>query len=281
MGLQRHRLQGSGPCRRTRVFCRPENGDSFLIHVFILQSQKHKHARFKRKLAGYSLSRNILFSLGFILFYYSTIYIPSGISALLLALSAVVSSIIAALFLCQPVSRLRATGILIAISGVVILFLPEVHAIFADRLDTGGVRVTGLLIGCMAAISTAVGTVFGARNQARGIPIPVCMAWGAAIGATASVAAWAVNPAPISITFSLSYVLGLAYLSLFASCLAFFLYFDLVRRIGPGSAGSVLATVPLIAVIISIFFENLLLNWYIIMGGMTIISGNTLVLIKK
>lgn len=228
------------------------------------------------------LSQGIFFfSLGFILFYYSTIYIPSGISALLLALSAVISCIIAALFLSQPVSRLRAIGILIAVTGVAILFLPEVGTLFVAHPGAGGLSIKGLVIGCMAALSTAVGTVFGARNQAHGIPIPVCMAWGAAVGAAASVAAWAINPEPVSITVSLSYVFGLAYLSLFASCVAFFLYFDLVHRIGPGSATSVLATVPLIAIIVSILFEGLQISWQILVGGLTIIAGNSIVLTSR
>ncbi len=221
------------------------------------------------------LQGSLFFSLGFIFFYYSTLYIPSGVSAILLSISAVVAAVASAAFFSQPLSRQKTVGVLLGIAGLAILFKPQVSVAMNEQLNG-----TGLLLGCAAACATGLGTVFGGKNQSLGTPVPLCMAWGAAIGASMSFLIAFVHRDEISIILSVKYFLGLGYLSLLGSCLAFFLYFKLVERIGAGAAASILATVPLIAVAVSVIFENLPLNQHLFLGGAVILVGNLLVLVE-
>lgn len=218
----------------------------------------------------------LFFSLGFILFYYSTLYIPSGVSAILLSISAVVAAVVSAIVLSKPLSKQKSIGVLLGILGLAILFRPQLSAALSEQFSG-----MGLFLGCTAACATGLGTVLGAKNQSLGAPVPLCMAWGAAFGAVASFLIIFFHQEKVSITLSLKYFLGLGYLSLLGSCFAFFLYFKLVERIGAGGAASTLATVPLIAVAVSIVLENLPFDQHLFWGGTVILFGNLLVLVEK
>ncbi len=74
------------------------------------------------------------------------------------------------------------------------------------------------------------------------------------------------------------YIASFAYLVVFASCAAFLLYFDLVRRIGPARTSYTLALVPVIALILSALFEGLALDTRVLLGAAVILLGNILVL---
>jgi drug/metabolite transporter (DMT)-like permease len=54
----------------------------------------------------------------------------------------------------------------------------------------------------------------------------------------------------------IGYWLGLTYLALFASALAFALYFKILREVGPGRAAYSSLLVPIIAMMFSTFFED-------------------------
>ena len=56
------------------------------------------------------------------------------------------------------------------------------------------------------------------------------------------------------------------------------LYFELVRRLGPGRAAYTLALVPLVALVLSALFEHLTLGWPVLAGAAAILAGNVLVL---
>jgi drug/metabolite transporter (DMT)-like permease len=224
--------------------------------------------------AGLLFQGVFFFGFGFVIFYHSTLYIPSGISALLLSFSSVIAAIVGWACLSKPISRRKAAGIGIGIAGLFLLVLPQILGARATELSLFGLG----LAGC-AAMSTGLGTVFAARNQSRGVPIATCMAWGALAGAIAALT-WALTRGVLfEFAFSPIYFAGLAYLAIIASCLAFFMYFNLVDRIGPGSAASTLATVPLIAILISMLFEGLGPSWNLVFGGLAILFGNTLVMI--
>nr|WP_308422386.1 DMT family transporter [Aliidongia dinghuensis] len=108
-------------------------------------------------------------------------------------------------------------------------------------------------------------------------PLP-CSAGGAAIGAVAS-AGWAVlTGRPLVLDLSAHYLASLIYLAIAASCGAFMLYFELVRRLGPGRAAYTLATVPVVALVLSTLFENLQLDGRIVLGAAAVLAGNILVL---
>ena len=98
------------------------------------------------------------------------------------------------------------------------------------------------------------------------VTLPEVLLWAVATGASFAADA------------SVSYLLSFLYLAVAASCVTFMLYFELVRRLGPGRAAYTLAVVPLVALVLSALFEHLTLGWPVLAGASAILLGNVLVL---
>jgi len=62
---------------------------------------------------------------------------------------------------------------------------------------------------------------------------------------------------------------------------AFALYFELVRQIGPARTAYTFAVVPVMALALSALFEGLVLDGQIVIGAGAILVGNILVLSKQ
>ena len=87
-----------------------------------------------------------------------------------------------------------------------------------------------------------------------------------------SVIAWSVSGPPV-VEARAGYWLGLLYLSLFASALAFSLYFPVVRRIGPAKAAYSSAIVPIIAMTFSTYIEGFQWTPMTIAGSLLALGG--------
>ena len=71
----------------------------------------------------------------------------------------------------------------------------------------------------------------------------------------------------------LGYIARLAYLSLMASALAFRLYYELIREIGPGNATWAIVVIPVVAMAQSTAFEGFIWTWMTIAGEMLAIAA--------
>ena len=80
---------------------------------------------------------------------------------------------------------------------------------------------------------------------------------------------------------SFSYISSLLFLSIIGSVLAFTLYLKLVEKIGAGRAGYIGAILPVVALVISTYFENLVWNQNFIIGLPLLIIGAVLVVNQK
>lgn len=215
----------------------------------------------------------LFFGLAFIAFYKATKGIPSGIAALVLSSSSLFAAIASRLLLNFRISRRAMIGIACGLCGLAIVAAPQFFALHLDP-DT----MEGFFWAGIAAIATGGGTAIAARNQRRGVPIPVLMGWGALCGCGFAFA-WAFL-AGVSFTVALTpgYIAQLAYLAIVASCVTFLMYFTLIEKVGPARAAYALSVVPIVAIAISVIFEGLHVDMRLAFGGATILVGNILVL---
>lgn len=216
--------------------------------------------------------QGVLFFAGaFIAFYEATRRIPSGLAALVLSTSSLFAALLGRLLFGTRLSRALLAGMLCGCLGVGIIFGPGIGQLGSEAL-------AGCLWALAAAVATAAGTVVGARNQAAGLPTLAILGWGALVGALSS-AGWALASGEHwAFEPSLRYLASLLYLAVAASCVTFMLYFELVRRVGPGRAAYTLASVPLLALLLSALFEGLRLDAHIALGAAAVLAGNVLVL---
>ncbi|MEO7786269.1 MAG: EamA family transporter [Sphingomicrobium sp.] len=179
-------------------------------------------------------------------------FITSGLVATVFGLLLIPNSLFGWAMLGQRPGGRFALSALVAVAGIALLFVHEVRNSPAMRDQIG----LGLVLTGAALIGASIANVYQALERVRRYPIPVLLAWSMAIGALVDGAiAFAMTGPPVFDPRA-SYWLGMLYLSLVASVLAFSLYFPVVRKIGPGKAAYSSVLTPVIAMALSTAFEG-------------------------
>lgn len=179
-------------------------------------------------------------------------HVTSGLVATVFALLLIPNSLLGWAFLGQRPSARFAWGSLAAVAGISLLFLHELRENPAHR-DAIALGI-GLTLAGMVSASAA--NVFQALQRVRRYPLFVLLAWAMLIGGTIDALLALAFTGPPVVEARAGYWLGLLYLALFATVLAFSLYLPVVRKIGPGKAAYSSAMVPIIAMGFSTWLEN-------------------------
>lgn len=191
------------------------------------------------------------FVMNFNFVYRSELYIPSGIPAVAFALLMVPNAILAWAFLGRKISGRFALGSALGILGVGLLF--------AQQLSLPGTReetMLGLSLVVAGILSASIANVMQASPKALTFPPITGLGWAMLIGASINAGVATVVAGPPQIDPAPSYWLGFLYLGVVASALAFALYFDLVRQMGPAEAAWTGVLIPIIAMAISTVVED-------------------------
>ena len=209
------------------------------------------------------------FFLNFNFVYAAEQYITSGVVAVVFALLLVPNSALAWLFLKHRLTVRFVAGSAIAMAGVALLFVNEIRM---ATVSTGAVLI-GIGLTLLGVLSASVANVMQATQPLRRRPIVAMLAWGMLYGTVANaVFALVVFGAPV-VEYRLGYWLGLVYLGLFASALAFTFYFGIIREVGPGKAAYSSLLVPIIAMTFSTLFEDYHWSSLAVAGGILALSG--------
>ena len=211
------------------------------------------------------------FCINFNVVYLAERHITSGVVATVFALLVIPSSLLGWAFLGQRPTRRFVWFSLVAIAGIAMLFVHELqeHSARTEQIMVG----IGLTLIGMVAASAA--NVFQARPKVRQFPLFSLIAWSMAAGALIDIAFAVAMAGPPVLDSRPGYWLGLLYLALFASALAFSLYLPVVRKIGPGKAAYSSVLVPIIAMGFSTVIEDY--RWTpLTVGGAVLALGGML-----
>jgi drug/metabolite transporter (DMT)-like permease len=196
-------------------------------------------------------------------------HITSGLVATVFALLLIPNSLLGWGFLGQRPSARFAWGSLIAVAGISLLFLHELRENPAHREAI----VVGIGLTLAGMLSASAANVFQALQRVRRFPLFTLLAWAMLIGGTIdALLALAFTGLPV-VEARAGYWLGLMYLALFATVLAFSLYLPVVRKIGPGKAAYSSAMVPIIAMGFSTWLEDYRWTPLTIVGACLAIGG--------
>jgi drug/metabolite transporter (DMT)-like permease len=191
------------------------------------------------------------FVMNFNFVYRSELYIPSGIPAVAFALLTVPNAILAWAFLGRKVSGRFVLGSALGILGVALLF--------AQQLSLPGTRAETMLgLGLVVAgiLSASIANVMQASPKALTIPPITGLGWAMLIGSSMNAVVASIVAGPPQFDPAPSYWVGFLYLGVVASALAFAIYFDLVRQMGPAEAAWTGVLIPIIAMAISTLVED-------------------------
>ena len=214
------------------------------------------------------------FVVNFNFVYLAEQHVTSGLVATVFALLVIPNSLLGWAFLGHKPSARFAMGSVLAIAGVGLLFAHELgaHPAKADAVVVGiGFTLVGVL-GASAA------NVYQAREKVKRFPLFALLAWAMLFGAVMDATVAFLLHGPPVIEFRFGYWLGLAYLALFASALAFSLYLPVVRKIGPGKAAYSSVLVPIIAMSFSTALEGYRWTPTTVIGAVLVLGGMVIAL---
>jgi len=205
-------------------------------------------------------------ALPFVLIAWATLSITAGLAAILNATTPIFTAIVAALWLCERLSAVRLVGLLLGLSGVVVLA--------ADKADfKPGGSGWALLASLCAALSYGFAANY-ARRFVTGVPALV-NATGSQVAATLLLTpfAWALWPAqtPGALAWGAALALGVG-----CTALAYLLYFRLLARVGPARAVTVTYLVPVFATAWGALLLGEAFTLRMGIGGAIVLAGTAL-----
>jgi len=239
---------------------------------------RRKTLRFSpRDHLGIAAQGAFLFSLNYVLFYIAASHLTSGLLALTFSTIVLMNMLNGAWLFRFPVSGQVLAGAGLGLSGITLVFWPELTAFEASRETLFAI---GLAI--FATYLASLGNMGSVYTQRRRLPVVQTNALGMAYGAviTLAVAAGAAAAGQLEFAFDASfpYVASLLYLAVFGSVLAFGAYLTLLGRIGADRAAYATVLFPLVALTISTVFEGYRWSAPAMAGTVLILVGNGLVL---
>jgi drug/metabolite transporter (DMT)-like permease len=205
--------------------------------------------------------------------YYAQAYIVSGLIAVGYSAVPLLNMALSRLFLGTPLSpRIGLAGVL-GISGIVMIFWPEI-----GRTQAGSPLAIGAAFTAAGVVASCLANIVVARNQRLGLkgwaPLGLGMAYGAALGWLYVLMAGV----PLGIRWSLPFAASLVYLTLAGSVLAFAAYYALVGRVGAARAGYVGVSSTLVALVVSSLFEGYRWAPLTVLGVAAAVAGAVLII---
>jgi drug/metabolite transporter (DMT)-like permease len=222
-----------------------------------------------------AISGALQFSFNYGLVFWGEQHISSGLAAVLQSTFPVFGFLIAHLYL--PYERMttaKLIGVLLGFFGVVV--------IFSDQLSIAG-RMA--LLGSVALVASALfGSYSNVLVKAYGRKIdPQVLAAGQMICGFPPllVLGIATEGNPFRFHWTFMAVLSLAYLVIVGSVIAFALYYWLVRHMDVTNTMLIALVTPVVAVVLGMIVLHEKLNWRLFAGGACIISGISLIILRK
>lgn len=216
-----------------------------------------------------------LFAVNYWLFYLAEERLSSGIVAVVFSTIVFWNILNGRIFLKTPVRINVIWGTVLGITGIVLVFWPELSA-----FDTRDAGFRGFALSMVATVMASLGNILSARNQRHGLPVLQTNAFGMGYGALFMLACAVASGKTFVIDPSPAYLISLAYLAVFGSVVAFGCYLTLVGSIGADRAAYASLLFPVIALVLATLFEGYRWSPSAVAGVIIILAGNTITLVK-
>ena len=225
-----------------------------------------------------------LFGLNYWTIYWSEVYLPSGLVAVIFSLLVFFNIINGRIFLKHPVTLPTVVGGVVGLTGICMLFYPEFALLSgADSNPDSNPNdpLFGFGLAFVAVVFASLGNIVATRNGNTGISVWAINAWSIFYGTAILTLFALVTGAEFSYGSTLEYSLSLIYLSVFGTILAFGAYLKLLINIGPSRAGYTSLIIPFVAIILSTLFEDYQWTLLAAAGFVLVALGNYMVLKRR
>ena len=177
------------------------------------------------------------------------------------------------IFFGTPVTTRVSIAAMLGIIGIVFVFWTAL-----DRLNTSANVTLGIIFTVLSVFASSAGSMIALRTQKLGFATWPSMAWGMFYGGVFALIYAALIGRSMRIDFTTPYLTALIYLALFGSIITFGCYLTLLKRIGAARAAYVGVMVPVVALVVSFFFESFQWTWMTTIGVTLLVTGNVLML---
>ena len=218
----------------------------------------------------------LLFNVNYVIFYLSTQYLISGFVALCFS-SILFMNVINNIIFHKNLPNIKTIlGGAIGTMGLIFIFFDEISNFTFSNMTS-----YGIFLGIIATYFASLGNLVSAHTSKINLPVVPVTGYGMLYGSISLLIFLLITKTPFNFEYSLKYNLSLVYLSLFGSVFGFSLYLSLIKKIGSNDAAYVAIIMPLIALLVSTLFEELMWNVNLVIGAIMIIFGNILILKKN
>jgi drug/metabolite transporter (DMT)-like permease len=239
-----------------------------------LARQRGLRLRFDARTHGWLAVQGLfLFGINYVLVYRAEGVLTSGLVAVTFSLIVLCNIGFLRLIYRVPMKPHALAGAILGIAGVALLFWPEL-----SRFSFSAERRLGLLYSVLSTVVASLGNMAATRNHRHGIAVMSGNVWAMGYGALFVAAYAGLAGERFTFDFSLPYVASLLYLAIFGSVLAFVAYLTLLGRIGADRAGYSGVATPVVAMVLSSWFEALRWTPWIVGGMALCLAGNLLML---
>lgn len=218
----------------------------------------------------------LLFGLNYWLVYIAEQELISALAAVAFSTIIFLNILFGGLFLKRKTEKKVFIGAILGVMGTFLLFRNDLVGMSMEDLP-----IFHLVVCFISVVIASLGNITSAYNQSTTLPVIQTNAFGMLYGGLFIGLIAIVSGKPISFDFQYEYVFSLLYLSVFGSIIAFGTYLSLIGKIGADKAAYVLIIIPVIAVVLSMIFEDYPLGWQVFVGMVLILGGNLIVIRKK
>ena len=217
----------------------------------------------------------LMFSAVDLLIYYAVARLPGGV--ILLVMSTLIMGNVGFgwLLLGLPIRPRVVVGALMGLVGIAMVSWPEVRDV-----ELGGAAASGLAATIAAMVLASLGIIAAARNQRAGLPIlettGICMGYGAACSLLVALA----FGRPFGWDFSPIFLGGFAWTVVPLTAMGFIVWLVLLSRLGADRSAYVILLTPIVALSISTADGDYTWTALAVVGVITVLAGNAVVLSK-
>ena len=222
-----------------------------------------------------ALQGTLLFGINYWLVYMAELHLKSGLVAVVFSTIIFLNIFNGLIFLKSKVRLNVLASALIGFVGIILVF--KDHLL---EFNFSSDKSSALILAFLSVITASLGNITSAYNQRNKLPVVQTNAYGMLYGSLLMLVLVFIIGTPISFDVSFKYISSLIYLAVFGSVIAFWSYLTLLGKIGADKSAYVMLVFPIIALLLSTFFEAYTWSLFALLGVALITTGNFLMLKK-
>ncbi|WP_394222191.1 DMT family transporter [Alteromonas gracilis] len=239
-----------------------------IIRRLPLKLPAHVHV----KMAAVGL---FLYSLNYTLLYMAQAHIISALLALMSSCIIYINVVLRRWWLKEPIRKEVVVGATFGLLGIICLFVPEFSKVSMDAA-----LATGLAIAFVSFFCASTGNVISERILTSGTPVIQMNFYAMSYAMVLLFMTSLAMPGELIIPTSTEFYVSLLYLAVFGSVFAFGAYMKLLKQMGADKAAYVVLVYPMVALVISTFFEGYTWSVLSVVGVVIVLLGNAIAMGK-